>query len=258
MRWVVLGCVLAGCGRIAFDPRSEVSDVIGIPAECARNTTAPDPLTVTGTTFRYMSFDNSTRTLLPGVTVTAVDVATAAELANTTSNSLGEYTLSVPTGGVPRAVGLTYALASHFETTLTLDRMLERNIGGAGMPVWTVGDGPLWNLAGMNQFYMAAGMLRNATKGTLNIAVRDCAGQPIEGVTIAVSPPPALLRYQGDDGMLVAGNSTLDRFATAFGFNAEPGTTTITASGGGYQFAPVTVVVNPDQFNTLAILHADP
>ena len=94
--------------------------------------------------------------------------------------------------------------------------------------------------------------------GALNIAVRDCAGAPLGGVTIDVSPAPELLRNQANDGTLAAGGTTSDRFATVFGLNAAAGTTTITASADGYTFRPLTVAVTADLYNTLAILHADP
>jgi hypothetical protein len=257
VRRVAICCLLAACGRLHFQEGAAGDAGTGdVSALCSRNASAPESLTISGATFRYMAFDNSQRTMVGGVAVSAFDGETRAELANATSDAMGRYTLSVPTGGTPRRLLLVYSLPSDFQTEVTIDRAFDRDVSGANAQVWTVGDGPLWNLAGMTSFYSAGGVARDTTKGTLNIAVRDCAGQPIGGVTVAVSPAPQQLRYQGDDGTLVNSGATLSKFATAFGFNAEPGINTITATALGYTFAPITVGVGGGSFNTLVVLHA--
>lgn len=254
VRRVAICCLLAACGRLHFDERVDAPDV---PARCAPSAVAADPLTITGTTFRYMSFDNEARTILGGATVTAFDVQRG-KGTTTTSDASGRYTVTIATDGTPTALRLEYALPSHFTTQVTIDRAVDRDIAGATDAVWTLGDGPLWNAGTMDQFYAVAGTARQAANGTLNIAVRDCAGAPLGGVTIDVSPAPELLRNQANDGTLAAGGTTSDRFATVFGLNAAAGTTTITASADGYTFRPLTVAVTADLYNTLAILHADP
>ena len=259
MRRVAICCLLAACGRLNFDDRvdDDGGDAHVIPGLCMPNATAPDPLTISGTTFRYMSFDNSQRTPLASVTVSALD-ENGTQVAVATSDAMARYTLSIQTGGAAPRLVLAYALIGSFDTRVTIDRPVDRNITGANMAVWTVGDGPVWDQATMNQFYAAAGTTRLATRGTLNIAIRDCADQPIPNVTIDIAPAPELVLYQSDDGMLVSSGSTLGRFATAFALNAVPGPTTITATADGYTFAPLGVMVYQDQANTLAIAHADP
>jgi hypothetical protein len=259
VRRVAICWLLAACGRLGFDEtgdaRSDGTDVI---AACARNPSAPDPLAVTGTTFRYMAFDNSTRTLLSGVSVTAYDADVGTQLATTTSDAGGGYTLVMSTGGTPPRVRLVYTVPSHFQTEVTIDRSVDRDVSGANAQVWSVGDGPLWNLAGMTSFYSTASVPRDTTRGTLNISIRDCGGQPVAGVMVSVSPPPAKMLYQADDGSLVTSGETLPKFATVFGVNALAGPNTISVTAPGLTFPPMTVDVGADQFNTLVILHADP
>jgi hypothetical protein len=252
-------CLLAACGRLHFDAR-EAADAgtDGVPAACARNPVAPDPVTIAGTTFRYGSSTNTPRTALAGVSVSALDMPNGAVLATTTSDAMGQYTLNVQTAGTPPTIVLAYVLTGYFQTQVTLDRSVDRDIAGATKQVWTIGDGPLWNLTGMNMFYTAAGVPRDTTKGSLNIAVRDCAGQTVPGVTVVVSPAPQRLLYQADDGALLATGGTQPLFSTVFAVNAQPGINTITATAPELTFAPITVDVGADQFNALAILHADP
>lgn len=220
--------------------------------------TAPDPLTVAGTTFVYRAYDNTLRDPLTPVGVAALDATGTTTLAMTTSDSAGNYTLAIATSGVPQRVILVYALATWMTSRLTIDTLLDRDIVGAGAQVWEVGDAPLWTGTLMSQVYTTAGASpRDSIKGTLNIAVRDCAGQPVVGASVAISPPPELVKYQATDGRPTSDGPTQAPFAHAFGFNAIAGANTITASAPGLTFQPMTVDVQSGLVNTLVIIHAD-
>jgi hypothetical protein len=262
VRGVAIVLVLAGCGRIGFDERSgsdgggsSGGDGGGSSVNCVPRTSAPDPIVITGTTFRYTSYDNSMRVAIASTNLTAIDRASGDPLGFTTSGAGGFYTLLVATGGVPVSLQLSYSATNYYESMLTIDRAVDRDVAGAGLPVWTIGDGPLWNAASMTAIYMLAGVAPGGA--TINVAVRDCAGNPLEGATIDIQPPPEKLMYQASDGMPVNGTETVSPFAHALAFNAQTGNSTITVTKPGLTFQPLIVDVPPGTINTLVVIHAD-
>ena len=66
--------------------------------------------------------------------------------------------------------------------------------------MWTFGDGPIWSDVAMMMTYAATGDMRMAAAGTLNVAVRDCMGAPVDGVSVTITSRPGRLLYQGADG----------------------------------------------------------
>lgn len=260
MHRVFLGSCLAACacGRVGFEARGDASnsatDVRAV-APCPVNPSVPDPITVSGQTFRYTSFDNMLA-LLPSVSVYAFDGDAQQTLIATTTSEVtaGAYTLSIPTGGVAKNMVLVYQVTNQLNTTVTLDASLDRHVAGASQPLWQLGDAPLWSASATSSVYTAFGDSRVATKGTVNVAVRTCAGAIIEGVQISIDVATTGIGYTGPDGVPAQG-ATQPPFAHAVLFNVEPGRATITASKDGMTFPSVGISVVADA-NNLTIIRA--
>jgi len=264
--FVVLG-LLAGCGRVAFDEILLATDAGMDPdavaaRPCGLPETAPPTITISGTTFEYTMFNNTSRPIGPAM-VTLHDVPSTGPIVQVTSLPTGEYALGVVTNGVPKRVALRYAMSGYFTTTVIADLELAQSTVGGGVPLWSFGDAPMWSNLAMTMVYQSGGgRPRNSAKGTLNIAVRDCAGQPVPGVTVTIDPPPigpdGEIRYQGDDGapLPASATATSGQFGHVLVFNAEPGPTRIIATKAGRTFLDRSVEVLAGSNNTLATVRA--
>ena len=241
MRWLVI--VLIGCGRIAFDPLSDFA--------CEPAANVPTQLTMSGVTIEYMSFDNMS---MPIANV-RVDVIGPGVIASSTSDAGGNYAALVDNVSGPTLVRVEYTIPTHFTSVVTSDQPLDRNVMGAHLPVWTLGDGPIWRPPQMTGLYGLVGVARDTERGTLNIAVRDCADNPIEGVVVDISPAPQMAFYQAVDGSPGSGMSTVGPFAHVLAFNAIAGPTRITATKDGVTFVPMDVEVRGGDVNNLVVIH---
>jgi len=227
---------------------------------CSLPETAPPTITISGKTFEYTMFNNTSRPVGPAM-VTLHDVPSMGSLVQVPSLPTGEYALGVMTNGVPKRVALRYARSGYFTTTAIADLAIADSTIGGGLPLWSFGDAPMWSNGAMSSVYMAAGLPRVATKGTLNIAVRDCSGAFIEGGSVVVDPPPigpeGEYRYQGMDGRpSTTLTTTIRRFAHVVVFNAEPGLTRVTAVKDGRTFLDSDVEVLAGSNVTLATVRA--
>jgi len=264
VRVVFLGCVvLAGCGRLSFDATGadaaagadSLPDTPTVRGPCAINPSVADPLTISGETFAYTGFNNATGPV-PGTVVRARDASSDAELASTTSDAAGLYALAVPTGGAARHIRLEYAPPGYWTTTLSPDRPLDRAVTGINTDKWRLGDGPVWSDGQMGSVYGSVGVARDMARGTLNIAVRTCDEESLEGVTLEVQPAPELFGYTDGGGFIsTALTATVAPYTSAAAFNAVPGLTRIRASAPGLTFGDVDVVVLPGNEVTYVVLH---
>jgi hypothetical protein len=249
---------LASCGRLQFSEQTDAGvDTTSAPFACP--TGAPvDPLTISGTTFRYTSYVNE-RALLDGALVELADedgqIVTSA-----TSDSSGNYTLGVSPAANPGPYVLLYARTSFEGTVVFFDRPFTQNVQGAYQPIWTPGDGPLWTTVATDSVYETArtGYVRDPARGIVNVAVRDCSGAPLTGVEVTLDPPPDLMSYQADDGTpntdLAA---TTGMFAHALALNVPAGRVHVTASAPGLRFTDVYVTVGTG-VTTLTVIHGGP
>jgi hypothetical protein len=247
VRVVVIALVAAGCGRVGFDARGTNDATGGMQAQrpCGATTTAPDPVMLAGVTYDYNGFLGNLGEV-PQATVAAAD-RSGTVLATTTSDSAGNYALEIPTGGVAPLLVMTFTQDSFFTTTAFFDAPLDRDTTSPSQQVWIDGDGPLWTLGAMVSVYETSltGQTVNQTKGSLSVTATDCSGQPLAGVSITVDPEPDELDYIGTaQGYPLAGaTATLAPNSEAVGFNAQPGTTHISATAPGYTFEDQTVEV---------------
>jgi hypothetical protein len=242
---VLSALIVAGCGRLDFAEVRDAPPVV--PFACPANTTST--VAITGRTFRYTNFTNQVAAL-DGVTVEALD-RDGAVAAMTTSDGAGNYTLTF----APGDVHFRYARATYEPSIVYSDMIVDRDLAAMAQPLFALGDGPLWQTGAINSVYGSAGVARDTTKGTLNIGLRDCDGNALEGVTVTLDPPPGASTYQADDGTpdptLTA---TIGPFAHYIALNAAPGPTRVIAAKDGLRFGELTVDVT-EQASTLAIVH---
>ncbi len=240
--------MLGGCGRLDFTSEMSLNEGRGAP--CGPSFTAPDPLTITGTTYDYADFQND-RNLVPHTVVTALSTS-GTVLATTTSDASSNYTLSVPSGGIARQLVLTFHPPGYFTTTEILDGPVDRSTTGQYQIVWTAGDGPVWSEGAMGSVYGTTTETVDSSKSTLSVTTSDCSGAALEGVAVTVDPAPDVLAYIGMNGYPMPGaTATAGPFANVVGFNAQPGTTHITASKDGYAFEDQTVEIAAGDHMTL-------
>jgi hypothetical protein len=252
-----------GCGRFGFEPRV-ASDAGELDARDAVETIAPvcpiaamvpDPLPITGSTFSYTSFDNMTADL-PNVTVTARVGGTVVGMVQSGANT--QYSLPVPTGGMGVPVVLAGERGGYYTTTIHSDLFYDRPVAGQRGSIFRLGDIPIWDVGAMGSVYSAAGEPLDSMRGTLNVAVRDCAGAPVAGVTVTVTPAPRRQFYQAVDGAPGNMTATVGPFTHLIGLAAPAGMTKISASGAGLVFQDVEVPVLAGTHNTLVVIHGAP
>jgi hypothetical protein len=250
--------LLAACGRVGFDARA-IDDIDAAPdafqLACSVKPATSQMLDVSGQTFEYTSFNNTTQ---PVGNVPVTLRADGMTIGTTTSGTDGAYQITYATGGVSRPLVIEYAPVGYFTTTVFTDSVVDMNIAGANMARWQLGDAPVWSQSAMVSVYTAANETLDGERGTLNVAVRDCAGNGIENVTVQIDPPPlGRLAYQDVDGTpSPTRTKTIGPYNHALAYRAQPGRTTITASTDGRTFATTIVDVRAGNHNTLAIVRA--
>jgi len=263
---VLLVLATAACGRVAFDLREDAAvDVLEDGAadastlvRCSASSTAPATVTVTGRTFRYTNFDN-TWAPVPSTQVTAKRVTDGTTIGDITSDSNGDYAVAIATGGQAAPVVLAFDPGGAFLVTDALvDLPLTDDLVAPALTtndVYSLGDGPVWDAGAMQAIYTQVTLTRSTQAGTLNLAVRDCAGNPVDGITVELQPPSELLRYQAPDGSASATlTSTGPPFSHALAFNSPAGPTRVIARDQGIVVADQLVDVAGGTSYTMATI----
>lgn len=240
-----------GCGRVDFE-ELRVSDG-GVP-RCAINDVVDDPLSVSGKTFRYTSFDNNISPV-SGVAVTAGPVGATTPAI---SGADGTYQENLTTGGVPIDARMVATLAGNYTTWIHSDLPLDRPISGPPGAAFAYGDVPIWDAGSMTSIYNTAGESLDAMRGTLNVAVRDCDGNAIAGAVVTFTPPPRRQFYQNAVGTAINTAATELPFTHAIALGAVPGTTHVSTIAPGFVFPETDVDVMAGTNNTILVVHGAP
>ena len=160
-------------------------------------TTAPASITVTGTVTEFAS------SAVAGARVDAFKNGTATSIDSATTDSLGRFSLTVATGGVPLDGYLRAAKTGYLTTYAFPSAPLPANTS-LTLAVVTPGE--------FNILASASGVTPVAGKGSLAIRPVDCTGAAAVGGTVATSP--AATAYSDGSGDF-------------FEFNLAPGSVTV-------------------------------
>jgi hypothetical protein len=174
----------------------------------------------------------------PNVNISFRDGVGGSPVTTTTSDSGGSFALPVPTAGRPISPVVTFEKANVMTSVLVHDEPINHDVAMIA--------GYMGTTSAVDNLYLVAGLggQRSSARGTLLMMATDCAGAVVAGVTLAVDPPPARIRYSGTNGLPDGGlAATSGPFGFAWAFNVGPGPVTITASKPGDAFLPQTVEV---------------
>lgn len=251
----MLGAVLiAGCGRIGFDPVGETGDdgsgdgsTVAL-GPCPRPDVIPDPVTITGRTIRVTAF--GTVEAEDAVTVRALDRIGGVELAQTVSDGNGDYVLAVPSGGKPVASVLTLTKTGLLISTFVPEAPIDRH---------TILQSPMGSMVATDSLYSAGGANRDSMMGTLLIQVRDCDAGDLTGATVAITPAPEKIIYA--NGLCAPNQSqsmTRSPCPYAWALNVPPGLVRITTTKAGVTFLPYEVEIQPGNYFMGTVVHAVP
>lgn len=225
----LLVVVLVGCGRVGFDPLSggdgggPPGDTTMLAAPCPIGTTAPDPITISGVAFRA-----TTGIHQASVVVEAMSTVTGTPLAMMTTNLTGNFSLDVPTGGVPIAPYFSLTKSGFLTSISVPDQPLDGNMGSIA--------GFMGMQIDVDGLYSAGNVAQDTAAGTLFVTVEDCAGNAIQGVTIALTPAAPIVY---SSGILPSGSATsTGTSGYAWALNVPVGTVQLTASAPGRTFVP--------------------
>lgn len=204
-------------------------------------------------TFEYTAFDGERN----GVRANVLVRRSFAEVpfAMTTSDPTTGYGLTVGTGGVPTPLVIDYTQTGYYRTQVALDPSWG-DVVGPGRPEWHPGDAPMWTAAGMSTVYFAGEIPQDFSKGTVAVDIRDCAGAPVDGVTVTLSPPAEHMMYQGFDGAPSADTETALPWGHVAALNAPVGAVHVSATHETRTIVPQDVVVTADQNVLIVLLRA--
>jgi len=191
-------------------------------------TTAPDPITVSGTT---AEISQGGANPLANVAVAVFKVGVQNALQQLTSDAGGAFASgNITTGGKPFNGFLRASLATYRTTALFPPAPLADTT--AGIPVLMVSNGTFQLISGV------AGATQDDTaNGALFIAVTDCANTPVADATLTVKQGAA------DVGTIFSLGSLSQQAAGVFiVFNVPPGATDIGATFMGMTFATHSVI----------------
>jgi hypothetical protein len=240
------------------DADDDVTEDVAQPVNrCGDPVTPPATLHLTGETFTFGNSQGATNPQT-SVSVAVRDRVTHIDYATTISDPSAVYSVDVPTMGHALDVELVYSRTPDlFTTTVFLDRPLARDLTG-NVSVWNEGNGSLWGNAEITVVYDSAGdgtYRRDPLKGTITFEMRDCAGVPIGGARVTLTPAAQVVFYQTSaNGLDGSGTATESVYGSAVAFNSAVGTVHVETTAPGFSFDPIDITVSPDQAMDMAVL----
>jgi hypothetical protein len=153
-----------------------------------------------------------------------------AEVGSAVSDGSGSFDLAIATGGVAPNVVVTLAAVGYFTTREYSDLASDRSITTAHLQIINGG--------AMSSVYSAGNESQGSDTGSLGLLALDCSGDPIAGVTFAVTPAPEIVQYDGSDGYPFVGGPTTLPYGGGIAYNAVAATTRVDVSRDGvYPFS---------------------
>ncbi len=182
-------------------------------------TTAPDPVTISGTAIEVTAVGTVPTA---GVKIETFDTGAPTTATGTaTSGAQGADSISLATGGVP-INGYERATKTGYVTSY----------GFAATPIYQdyVSNAPIVTAATIAQLESAASVTAADGKALLSVRAIDCAGTAIAGATIATDPAGML--FYADNGAPSAQATQTDASGVAYVFDVDVGDVTVSAQLG--------------------------
>jgi len=222
LQFVLIAGGLAACG----------SSSTGLPAgfEClgqALPTTAPALVNVTG----MVTANVLSPKPVPHAFVYGFRTGDTTHLAGDTTNTPGQYSLAISTGGTPVNGYLAISDSGHHIDTYAYPAVpLAVDVTENVLMVSSSEFSILASSAGINPV---------AGDGFVGVVVRNCQGTPIEGATVT-SSPVGTVRYNGGGVPSSTATSTAAD-GVAYIANVAPGNVTVQATASGHTLRQHTV-----------------
>ena len=215
MRHVLTGLsvVIVACGGDSSGP-AEGFGCVDDPLP----TTAPALVTVNGAI--------RANALTPGpvsnAIVTAYRVGAPDTIASDTSNTPGDYAVSITTGGTPVNGYLKVTHSGQLDTYAYPSRPLSASLTtNVLMPTQSE----------IDFLGLAVGVTQSASNGFIGVVVKDCFGATVAGATVSTTPA-GTVRYNAAGAPSSTATST-SADGVAYVFNVPAGDVTVRANGGG-------------------------
>ena len=212
---VVVTVVLAACGNSSTGPGAGF-ECLGKPLP----TTAPSTILVSG----QLTANALNPTALQSAGVAAIKASdTTMVLDTTTSDGSGHYTLTVATGSVPVNGFLRITKSGYLPT-----------YGYPAVPLAADQTDNVLVITSTEFNFLAGAVGESPTPGDgfIGIVVRDCAGTPLTGATVA-SNPPGRIHYNAAGAPSSSATST-STDGVAYIFNVAAGDVTISGTASGH------------------------
>lgn len=165
-------------------------------------------------------------------------------IATVTSDAQGNYTMMVPTGGVPLDAFVKATKPSYLDIYLYPPAAYVADDLDGDINMMTPGNRDLLdNFANGDQ---------EANMGMVGLAVFDANGMPVTGAKIVSTPQAGATRYMGGSGLPDANADMTSSEGVGFLFNAQE-TITVTATKSGMTFHPHVIKARPGTFTTTSV-----
>lgn len=239
---------LAACSGGGGDPMSSGDDGGGDPTIDAPGVMDAPPSNVPAmimlkgkTTERGISGESNTAQVALAV-YKVTDETTP--IATATSDAQGNYTLMVPTGGVPLDGFIKASKATYLDIYLYPAAMWIADDTDGSINMMTPSNRDLLNN------FASGGQMSN--KGLVGLAVFDSAGMPVSGATFTSMPMAGATKYLGGSGLPDANATMTSSEGVGFLFNADE-TVTVGANKAGMSFRTHVVKARPGTFTTTSV-----
>jgi hypothetical protein len=222
---------------------------------CHWTTTAPDPLTISGTTIDYSTFTVSQA--VPSIPVTIRDATTRDILGSATSgsgsgDSAGTYAIELH-DGIAHALEIDLGDVDGFYTTYQFTGgPVDQDLAGH--------QSPLWNAGAMGAVYgtVGDGYAQGSGSGTLSIQLEHCDGTFVGSGQVTVTPTPDVLAYLGSNAQPSGTGMTETTYGAVVAFNMPPTpNATITATAPGLTFESFDAPVYAGPNATVIVIYAN-
>ncbi len=210
--------VTASLGQSTALARVQVEAALNFSCSGTPPTVAADPIVISGNVTAFQSASD------PGVTVEFHRKSDNVVLGTTTTDSNGNYSLSIPSGGVPIDGYLNLSAPGTPEFRAYWSKPLTGPTSSSPFVITS---------SALNMVYSLLQQSPQPGTGTLVVSIADCAGVAVIGATLSVQP--------NSGSVIDAGASGLP--GSDWVLNQPSGGATISAQSGGTTFGSTQFIV---------------